>query len=424
MMTTLAHRIILSLICGLPLPSSWALTVVSTHSEDASSSLLDEFRQLHPEIKITILNRRVDLIPSGVKSGSLRNADIVLSSSPFLMQALKNNGQLRTLPITQVSSPCAPKGLLLSDSERKYASYGLAGFGLLWNQSFYTRQRLAAPKTWQDLLIPTLHRQLVMSTPSRSSSTHMMLEKILQDEGWDHGWRTILQLGGQFSLIASRSFAVSEAIHSGDAMVSIMIDAHARPTMSANSNYRFQYLNSFAVMPSYVAQLRGGQHSREAKILVQYLFSEQGQRNLLNDRHFKLPLKGSLEQNGHLCRLFQQQKLINTEQILARGQLLKQLYDQLITLNFELLRDTQGLIQKAEASPNLSTAQKQDLITARQLASTPPVTAAQANDERYLALFRAGQPKDEISRWQQVWRAQLAQAGKLARHVLVNSSHD
>ena len=37
---------------------------------------------------------------------------------------------------------------------------------------------------------------VVMSSPSRSSTTHLIFESILQGKGWDAGWSLILRMAG------------------------------------------------------------------------------------------------------------------------------------------------------------------------------------------------------------------------------------
>ena len=406
-----------------------ALTVVSTHSENVTQSLLSQFRLSHPAIKITVINRRVDLIRLGVESGSFRDADIVLSSSPFLMQSLKSEHLLSVLPVLPDVSACAPGGVLLKDTDRLFASYGMAGFGMLWSQPLMEQHHLPPPRDWDDLLVPQMHGLLVMSTPSRSSTTHMVVEKILQDKGWEQGWSLLIRLGGNLGTISSRSFSVNQDLSKGAALVSPMLDSNAKALVAQYPDYRFNYFPSFAVMPTYIALLKGGKAQPAARQLLQYFYSEQGQKFLLTDTHFKLPLNAypGFKNSEALCRMTRAQKAVNSGQLLAREQLVQVLYDQLITHHFEQLRDTWGLIQYAGEQTGRQTPQQiKNLQQARQLAAAVPVTAAQAADPRYLALFRqdSAAQRAEIKRWQRVWPAQLNQAASLARRVLLDNIHE
>lgn len=404
-----------------------ALTVVLTHTQQEADGLLEQFQQLHPDVKITFMNRRAELIRQGVESGSLRHADVVLTSSPFLMASLKNAGLLVPVVSPKRMGNCVREGILLGDEQHYFTSYGLAGFGLIVNGPLAKKRGLPIPYSWQDLTQPQMFGQVIMSTPSRSSSTHMMVEKVLQDEGWERGWRLLLQVAGNQKTLAARSYLVSESVRTGEALVGPVLDSSIRQMTQNNTDVQFSHFSSFAVMPAYVAVLKGGRDQAEARQLIDYLFSSRGQSDLLQGSQFKVPL--SVEQDNQegmqLCLLFRQQQLVNTSLLLAREQLVQLLYDQLITLHFEQLRDTWGLIYQVEQTP-LSEEQYQQLNKARDLISTPPVSVQQAADSAYLDSLRnaTASRQAELQRWQSQWQAQLSEAAQLARRVLVDRSDE
>jgi ABC-type Fe3+ transport system substrate-binding protein len=49
---------------------------------------------------------------------------------------------------------------------------------------------------------------LVISAPSRSGTTHLTVETILQAYGWEKGWALLLNAGGNMGSITDRSFGV------------------------------------------------------------------------------------------------------------------------------------------------------------------------------------------------------------------------
>lgn len=410
---------VLGLFISLPGVANTPLTVVTTHPEEETGYLLESFRQQYPDTQVLLINRRADLILRAVQSGSLRDSDVILSSSPFLMQSLKKAGLLHRLPIQPPPSRCAPDGLLLTDTESMFASYGLAGFGLVSKR----QSGLAAPAQWHQLLTPDYYGKVVISTPSRSSSTHLMVEKILQDEGWQAGWQLLLQLGGQQRQIAGRSFTVAKLLADGDASAGPMLDNGARLLVRRRPDLQFAYFPSFNVMPSYIGLLKHSHNPAAARQLAGYLFSSKGQNELLGNSRFKVPLnpRAGDDESQRLCQLMRKQKRINEPQMWQRETLVKQLYDTLITRHFEQLRETWGLIRLAENQPGLNAAARAQLQKARQLASTPPLGANQAADPALLAQFndKSAQSQRLRQQWHSRWQNQLAEAASLARHVVV-----
>lgn len=417
-----------ALSCCLLASHAQALTVVSTYAEDTVASLLRDFQAQRPGARLTVISRRADLIQRGVESGSLRHADVVLTSSPFLLQGLKRAGLLLPLAVGQREGRCVPPGLALLDPQRQFASYGVSGFGLLWNNRQLRQLGVAPPSRWQDLLQPALHGKVLMSTPARSSTTHIMVEKVLQDQGWQAGWSLLLRLAGNMPTIASRSHSVAERINDGEVAAAPMLDSSARPFAESGHDFEFRYFPSFAVIPTYVALLKGGEERAQAQALARYLFSPRGQLNLLRTAHFKLPLNDwpQAPQSQAVCRALRQQRPVDEALLLAREKLVQELYDQLITRNSEQLRDTWELIQQAGLQSRLSPEQGRWLAQARRLAADPPLAAAQAADPAYLAAFNRDprRARQEALRWQQAWQAQLNQAAQLARRALVATHHD
>ena len=66
-----------------------------------------------------------------------------------------------------------------------------------------------------------------IAAPSRSGTTHLTIETILQGEGWEKGWRTIKAIAGNFRDVTERSFGVPEAVNSGQVGYGIVIDFFA-----------------------------------------------------------------------------------------------------------------------------------------------------------------------------------------------------
>ncbi len=55
----------------------------------------------------------------------------------------------------------------------------------MWNTRYMAANKLPAPKQWADLVKPVYFGHVAMSSPSRSGTTHLTVETMLQGEGWE-----------------------------------------------------------------------------------------------------------------------------------------------------------------------------------------------------------------------------------------------
>ena len=96
----------------------------------------------------------------------------------------------------------------INDPEGFYLGQALAGYGIMWNTRYLAANKLPEPKEWADLVNPVYHGHLAISSPSRSGTTHLTVETILQGEGWAKGWGQLLAIAGNSAAITERSFGV------------------------------------------------------------------------------------------------------------------------------------------------------------------------------------------------------------------------
>ena len=97
----------------------------------------------------------------------------------------------------------------------KVAVVGYSSSGIMYNRHYLAKYQLPLPTTWQQLASPLFMGHVMMSSPSQSGTTHMMVESVLQQYGWQQGWALLMRLGGNLSAITARSFGVSDGISRG-----------------------------------------------------------------------------------------------------------------------------------------------------------------------------------------------------------------
>lgn len=77
--------------------------------------------------------------------------------------------------------------------------------GLMWNTRYVKAKKLPLAKEWAELKKPAFHGHVGMSAPSRSGTTHLTVETVLQGMGWEAGWAEWKAIAGNFKTVTERS---------------------------------------------------------------------------------------------------------------------------------------------------------------------------------------------------------------------------
>ena len=121
-----------------------------------------------------------------------------------------------------------------------------------------------------------------ISAPSRSGTTHLTVETILQGEGWQKGWATLLEIGGNLAQVSDRSFGVPDAVNSGQYGIGIVIDFFGLSAKASGFPVEFVYPTITTIVPANVGIIANARNQRAAEAFVEFLLSEDGQQLLLD----------------------------------------------------------------------------------------------------------------------------------------------
>jgi phosphoglycerate transport regulatory protein PgtC len=392
-----------------------SLTVLTSFSETPVRAVIDGFAEQYPEIRVEVIYRRTTPSLRLLTEADAPPVDIIMSSSPTFFNTLDKAGLLAPLPNATIPPDWLnPHTLGLSN---KVAVVGYSSSGIMYNRRYLTKYQLPLPTTWQQLASPVFMGHVMMSSPSQSGTTHMMVESVLQQYGWEQGWALLMRLGSNLSAITARSFGVSDGITRGLAGAGLVIDSYAFNSQVRFDHVGFNIMPDSVILPTYLGVTRSSANPANGALFIQYLLSARGQAIIGTPGM----AKATLSQPA----LARQTRYVTDKALLyRRAGLLKALFEQTIIQQMPRLKMTWQGINGADTQQEPWRIKL--LEQARRKASMPPLNEQQAQDPALLALFdgmydRAqGNPQAErvMHQWRQVMEGRLNEAQRLVEQAV------
>lgn len=375
------------------------VTVVTSFPKEITQTYKSAFEKAHPDIKIEILNKNTTAGIAYVRElGAGQRPDVFWASAPDAFEVLSKGKLLE--PVGALANPNALKSIgnyPLNDPNGFYLGQALSGYGLMWNTRYMNANKLPAPAEWSDLTRPEYFSHVAVSAPSRSGTTHLTVETILQGEGWSAGWSQLLQIGGNCAAITERSFGVPDGVNNGRFGIGLVIDFFGLAGKYSGFPVEFVYPTVTSVVPANIGLVAGGKNTEEAKKFVSFALSKEGQSLLVLPQISRLPILPkdqidlpagfpSAEEVAARAKV-----AFDPDLSASRYNLVSALFDQTITFRHKELTAATRAIHAADAAlarkPNAEGAAL--LKQARELAFTPVVDAATAGDKPFLDAFTA-----------------------------------
>ncbi|WP_428031669.1 ABC transporter substrate-binding protein [Ancylobacter sp.] len=286
------------LVAGVGVAAARPLRIVTSFPPSMIEHYRKAFRQVRPDIDAEFVQRKTTAAVALITGGKRLDADLFWASAPDAFELLKLEGQLAPLAPRNTGAPSVVAGYPLNDPDGTYLGFALSGYGVVWNDAYFDRHRLSVPQRWRDLTAPIYHGHVGISSPSRSGTTHLMVEALLQSEGWDEGWAVWRQVGGNLATVTARSFGVSAGVSRGRFGVGITIDFLAQPTDLDAGPVRFSFPEQKVFTPASIALLKGAVNLEPANAFVDFLLSVPGQRLLLDPGIDRQPIRPEFYADG------------------------------------------------------------------------------------------------------------------------------
>ena len=410
------------------------ITVITSFPDSMTGPIEAAFEAAHPEYDLEILNKKTS---AGVKyiqeiAGN-NTADIFWASAPDAFEVLKNDGLLAAVSVSAEGIPDRIGTYPLNDPDGFYFGFAGAGYGIMWNERYLEANDLVPATEWSELAQPEYHGHVGMSAPSRSGTTHLTVETLLQGEGWDEGWAQWKRIAGNFSTVTERSFGVPDGVNTGNFGLGIVIDFFGFSSKASGFPVDFAYPTVTALVPANVAVVTDAPNEEGAIAFIEYLLTPEGQTVLLDPAIMRLPINPATYENAPegFPNPFEDNTIGATVEFDvamsgARYNLVNSMFDVMITYRLDDLRDAVGAIQAAEAiHADGSNAEATALIAeAWALIDENPIDEAQSLDADFAGIFtkrrkvetdEVGERQAEVEqRWDAMVVANYARAKELA----------
>lgn len=414
------------------------VTVITSFPESMTGPIEKAFEAAHPGYDLEVLNKSTS---SGVKfleeTAGSNTSDIFWASAPDAFEVLKAEGLLAKIAPKSDGIPEKIGAYPMNDADGTYFGFAASGYGIMWNERYLKAHELEPAREWSDLTKPEYFGHVGMSAPSRSGTTHLTVETLLQGDGWQEGWSQWKWMAGNFRTVTERSFGVPDGVNTGNFGLGIVIDFFGFSSRASGFPVDFAYPTVTALVPANVGVVTNAPNHDGAVSFVEFLLSPEGQKVLLDPAIMRLPVNPAAYADAPegFPNPFEDSSIgatvkFDVDKSGARYNLVNSLFDVMITYRLTDLQAAVRAVQQAEAKhAGGGNAEALALIEeARALIDQTPIDEAQSLDPEFAAIFTKKRKKatDEVeqrqaeveSRWDAMVVDNYSKARELAEKAL------
>jgi iron(III) transport system substrate-binding protein len=220
--------------------------------------------------------------------GGKPDADIFLGAGAPAHELLMKEGLI--VPYKAKGTDKVPAewhGMKVKDKGDMWTAFAPWIVTNLYNEKVLGRLKLPAPKTWNDLLNPIYRGNIVHTLPYASGTMHEAVEILLQAFGEEEGWKYLRLLAAQLARFSTGSTDTTQLVSRGEVPIGV-----AQPQMNAMAARKDGFPvkdllpEKTILVPEAVALLKGAPNEKVGKIFLDWLFSMDGQKSVLEGRYF------------------------------------------------------------------------------------------------------------------------------------------
>lgn len=420
---------------------AWAaegtLTIVTSFPKDLTSVFKTAFEKENPGLTLEVLNKKTS---AGIKylqeTSDNNSSDLFWASAPDAFEVLKGDSLLAKYTPKATGIPDKVGAFPINDPDGYYMGFAASGYGIMWNTRYTKAKKLPMVQNWADLKNPVFHGHVGMSAPSRSGTTHLTVETLIQGMGWDAGWAEWKEIAGNFKTVTERSFGVPDGVNSGQFGYGIVIDFFGLSSKGSGFPVDFAYPQVTTLVPANIGIVKGAPNQSAAAEFIEFLLSPVGQELLLDPKIRRLPVNPTTYAKAPegFPNPFKDKSIgaaVKFDLALSKNRynVVNSLFDVMITYRMDDLRSATKAIQDAEAAiqGKSNPAAAKLIAQARALVAKMPVDEATAGKKEFAAVFKKKRKKatDKVTgrqaeieqEWDTMVKANYAKAQDLAEQA-------
>ena len=399
------------------------LVIVTSYPPDTTTLFKSAFEKKHPGIKVEMLKKKTTAGIKYLQSTALNNqTDLFWASAPDAFEVLKDDELLVKYQTKVKGIPQKVGAFSIHDPDGYYKGFAASGYGIMWNNRYLKAKKIPPPQNWSDLKKPVYHKHLGISAPSRSGTTHLTVETLLQGKGWEQGWAEWKAIAGNLKTITERSFGVPDGVNCGQFGLGVVIDFFGLSSKASGYPVDYIYPPITTLVPANIAIIKNAPHPKAAAAFIEFLLSKTGQELLLNPKIRRLPINPTIYAkapkgfpNPFKDKTIGSAVKFDLNLSKSRYNVVNSLFDVMITYRLSDLQAATKAINLAEealkANPNKKAAQL--IKEARRLVNLIPISAAKAQQKSFNAVFKKKRKKittkvtGRQAKIEQQWDAQV-----------------
>ena len=201
-------------------------------------------------------------------------SDLVWLGDPSDYEAFKANGW----PQPYVSPETDHIAKEYMDPDGYYTAGRLVTMGVAWNIGLV--DEADAPQTWNDFLDPKWQGQIIMTDPSQASTTKYWMAAMMQNPKYGEDYFKALKANGVE--LESGTTATHNRVADASYEVGICLDYVSANLIAEGSPMAFHYTTEDVItMTSPIAMIKGCANEDNAKLLMDFILSKEGQEVLV-----------------------------------------------------------------------------------------------------------------------------------------------
>ncbi|WP_062017740.1 ABC transporter substrate-binding protein [Aureimonas sp. AU4] len=275
-----------ALLPGAALAEASKLVLYTSQPNEDAQATADAFEAAHPGIDVEWVREGTTKVMAKLQAEFAAGSpqpDVLLIADSVTMEGLKRDGRLMAFPEAKTEGFDAS----LFDKDHTYFSTKLITTGFMGN----TRAE-GQPASWRDLAQPALAAQLTMPSPLTSGAALVHLAALVQNP--DFGWPYVEALAKGGATASGGNGAVMKSVAGGEKAFGVIVDYMPIREAQKGAPVRFVWpTEGVTAVTEPVAVLKTARNPEAAKLFVDFLLSEDGQK--LAAKQGYLPARSGVE---------------------------------------------------------------------------------------------------------------------------------